>query len=85
MYQPNKFVDGSAEITSPRSFRNNPKLEEEVQGNDFALGHLLNLLKLRIAADASGVAMQDEIVQGNYTSNLGLEHWVKMWHDGCSR
>ena len=85
MYPPNKFVDGAESVTSPRTFPKDVRLEQEVQDNDFALGHLLNLIQLRLCAARGGTSLQADIALGTPTSNFGLGQWMAAWqHQGAT-
>ena len=76
LYLPNKFVDATAPCTSPRTFRKHLSLEDTVAGSDFAIGHLLSLVQLRIR-----VSTQSSLL-GQLLQRFGYESG---WHNGVRR
>jgi hypothetical protein len=47
IYFPNTFKNKDESSTAPRTFDKDERMEKVVSGNDFALGHLLNLVQIR--------------------------------------
>ena len=46
---------------------------------DFAFGHLLNLLHIRLEHQATGRKLDDVIAAGTPTSQYLLEEWMALW------
>lgn len=75
LYMPNKYLDDGESLESPRSFKKDVTLEAKVCSEDFALGHLLNLIQIRLQAKEDGISLDDIIAQGTPTS----KHWRQLW------
>ena len=79
VYMPNKFVNAGDRCDSPRCFPKDRKLEERIDQHDFRLGHLLNLLQVRLNANSQGRSLDDAIAAGNASSRFWLEKWMRHW------
>ena len=81
IYFPNKFVDAGTAPTSPRTYVKDRGLEETVASSQFALGHLLNLIQLRIRFATNGGSLDNTVVAGTPTVHFWLSAWMKMWRE----
>ena len=79
LYLPNKYVDHGVNPTSPRTMPKDEKLEEEVASNAFALGHLLNLIQVRLAHSHDPDALDKVVAEGTPTSKYWLRRWEETW------
>ena len=82
VYLPNKFIDKGKAPSSPRTFPKNLRIEEKIQGHDFALGHLLNLVQLRMKCDQAGGSLDEIIGAGTPTSRYWMRAWMEHWTGG---
>ena len=78
-YLPNKFIDKGTLPTSPRTYPKDTKLEEKIQGHDFALGHLLNLVQIRKQCCQNNESLDEIIGLGTSTSVWWLNRWMDHW------
>lgn len=79
LYLPNKYVNKDDVPTSPRTFLKDNGLEDHIAHGDFALGHLMNLLQLRLDHAAHGRKLDDLIAAGTGTSKHLLDSWMSVW------
>ena len=54
-------------------------MEEEVGHPQFAFGHLLNLIQVRVDVAAQGMDLDEVVAQGTPTSRFWLDKWMSAW------
>lgn len=79
LYHPNRYVDKGIVPTSPRTYPKDLRLEHKIATPEFARGHLLNLVQVRIKRKAQGRSLDEIIAEGTPTSRYWLEEWRKVW------
>ena len=79
MYMPNKYIDNGDQPTSPRTFYKDSTLEETVGRAEFSLGHLLNLVQIRLQVVQAGTTLDALLAAGTPTQKFWLNAWMKSW------
>ena len=91
VYFPNKYVDVRNNLpdsaSSPRTFPKDYNLEDKIASQEFGLGHLLNLLQVRMQVAREGRSLDRDIAEGTPTSAFWLEKWFAEWtaHEAARR
>ena len=79
IYLPNRYIDKGEVPTSPRTFCKDLGLEKKVASMEFARGHLLNLLQVRMECVANSTPLDELIAEGTPTSRVWLQKWWSIW------